>query len=198
MSTDDLHRAWKSPANRPDPEDLAQERDTFVSALRREYRGFILRVSAALVLLAVPTGGLIDHLLNGRPFSWTDEWSVLVLLALPWVGAFLFIRRQLAHRRAHASYDRSVAQTLRALLDANHAAQQRARILLWLFALSVPVVAVCIVQLQNVGKARPNEAMSLAVVLATILAGSAAAIAWEYRRLQPEGKRLAALVADFT
>ncbi len=66
-----------------------------------------------------------------------------------------------------------------------------------LFGLRLPVVAVCILQLQAVGKARPNEAASLAVVLGTILAGSAAAIVWEYRRLRPEEKRLAGLVAEF-
>lgn len=196
MSTDDLHRAWKSPANRPSRETIARDREIFVASLRREHRGFVLRIAAALILLAFPTGGMIHHLVTGGPFSFSGEWTVLLLLALPWIGAGLFIRRQLRHRSEHANYDRSVAQTLRALLDANHAAQQRARVLFWLFGLSVPVVAGCIVQLQAVGKARPNEAASLAVVMAAILAGSAAAIYWEYRRLKPEEERLAGLVAD--
>lgn len=197
MSTDELHRAWKSPANRPSPEMIARDRESLVATLRREHRGFVFRMVAALVLLAVPTGGLIDHLVNDGPFSFSGEWSVLLLLALPWVGAGLFIRRQLRHRREHRDYDRSVRQTCQALLDANQAAQHRARVLFWLFGFSVPVVAVCILQLQAVGKARPNEAASLAVVLGTILAGSAAAIFWEYRRLRPEENRLAGLVAEF-
>jgi len=131
------------------------------------------------------------------PFALAGEWGVLLLLALPWIGAILFIRRQVAHRRAHAGYDQSVAYCLRALLDANHAAQQRARILQGLLALSAPVMALCIWQLQAAGKARPHEAASLATVMTVLILLSAGAIYWKCRRLRPEERRLASLLADF-
>lgn len=197
MSTDDLHHAWKSPANRPSPEAAARERAAFVLLLQREYRSFRFWVIRAFSLLAVITIGLGVSVASKGSFDVKGEWAVLLLLALPWVGAIGFLRRHLQHRRAHPDYNQSVAHSVRALLDANRAAQQRSRMLLGLFALMAPVLAVSIWQLQQVGKARPHEAASLATVMAVVMVLSSLGVYWQSRRLRPEEKRLTELAAEF-
>jgi len=197
MSTDDLHRAWKSPANRPSPEASARERAAFVLLLQREHRSFRFWVIRAFSLLTVITIGLGVSVAGKGSFDVRGEWAALLLLALPWVGAILFLRRHLQHRRAHPDYDQSVAHSVRALLDANRAAQQRSRLLLGLFALMAPVLAVSIWQLQQVGKARPHEAASLATFMAVVMVLSALGAYAQSRRLRPEEKRLTELVDEF-
>lgn len=197
MSTDDLNRAWKSPANRPSPEASAREREEFVQRLQREHRSFRFQVIRAFSLLVVITVGLGVFVANGGAFDVRREWAVLLLLALPWVAAILFVRRHLRHRRAHPDYEQSVAHSVRALLDANRAAQLRSRILVGLFALTVPVLAGCIWQLQQVGKSRPHEAASLATFMAVVMVLSSLGVYWRSRRLRPEEKRLSELAADF-
>ena len=197
MSTDDLNRAWNSPANRPSPEASARESAAFIQRLQREHRSFRFWVIRAFSLLVVITIGLGVSVADGGSFDVRREWAVLLLLALPWVAAILFVRRQLRHRRAHPDYEQSVAHSVRALLDANRAAQLRSRILLGLFALMVPVLAACIWQLQQAGKARPHEAASFAIFMAVVMALSSLGIYWRSRRLRPEEKRLSELAAEF-
>lgn len=195
MSYDEIERVWKSPDNRPSPPEAERAHAAFLAALRRERRTFFRRVGLGVALLAILTIGVAVALFRGEPFA--REWPALLLLALPWIGATLFIRRQWRHRKAHAEYDQSVAHTLRALLDANRAAQQRVRTMQVLLALSAPVMALCIWRLQAVGKVRPTEAASLATVMTVIILLSAVAVYREYRRLRPEERRLAGLLADF-
>lgn len=197
MSTDDLNHAWKSPANRPSPEMSARERAAFVQRLQREHRSFRFWVIRAFSLLAVITVGLGVFVVDGGAFDARREWAVLLLLALPWVAAILFVLRQLRHRRTHPDYAQSVAHSVRALLDANRAAQLRSRLLLGLFAFMVPVLAGCIWQLQQVGKARPHEAASLALFMAVVMVLSSLGVYWRSRCLRPEEKRLSELAAEF-
>jgi hypothetical protein len=196
MSYDEMKDLWKSPANRPTPSETEQHRETLVRSLRREHRGFCMRLGIAMAMLLVPVVRLAWFIVEGGAFALTREWAVLLLLLIPWVGALMFIRRHLQHRRAHAGFEQSVSRAVRALLDANHAAQQRGRVIQGLLALSAPVMALCIWQLQVVGKARPHEAASLATVMAIIIAASFGGIYWEIRRLRPEERRLAALVSE--
>lgn len=196
MSYDEMKALWKSLDNRPSPEETERQREALVASLKKEHRAFYIRVGLAMTLMLVPLIGMVKHVIEGGPFAFNREWAVLLLFLLPWIGAVLFIRRQLRHRRAHADYDRSVGQTLRAALDANHAAQQRAKILQGLLALSAPVMALCIWQLQAVGKARPHEAVSLATLMAIVIVASWCAIFWDARKLRPQEKHLAALVAE--
>jgi hypothetical protein len=196
MSYDDIQNLWKSPGNRPSAAALEQERLKLVRALRREHRGLHLRLGLAMAWLAATMVGTAWHILSGGPFSLAGEWAVLVLLALPWIAAVLFIRRQLQHRRAHAGFEQSVRRSVRAMLDATHAAQQRSRIMQWLLGLGAPVLAGCIWQLQAVGKARPHEAVSMATVMAVIIAASWSGIYWNSRRLGPKERQLAELAAE--
>lgn len=195
MSYDDIQNLWQSPGNRPSPAEQERERARLVDTLRRQHRAFRRRLGLAVGWLAVSLVILAGQVLSGRPFSVAREWAVLPLMVLPWVAAVLFIRRQLRHQRAHAGFEDSVSRTVRALLDANHAAQQRARIMQILLALSAPIMAACIWQLQAVGKTRPQEAASLATVMAVLIAGSFAGTWWHARRLRPEERRLAGLLA---
>ncbi len=196
MSYDDLKNLWKSPDNRPTREETERQREALAASLRKEQRAFWIRIGLAMTLMLVPLVGMLKHVLEGGPFAFQREWAVLVLFALPWIGAVLFIRRQLRHRRAHADYARTVGQTLRAALDANHAAQQRAKILQGLLALCVPVMALCIWQLHAVGKTRPHEAVSLAAFMAIVIAASWLGIFWNARKLRPEERKLTALVGE--
>ncbi len=196
MSYDEMKNLWKSPDNRPTPEETERQREVLVASLKKDHRAFYLRVGLAMTLMLVPLVGMVKHVIEGGPFAFNREWAVLVLFALPWIGAVLFIRRQLRHRRMHGNYERSVGQTLRAALDANHAAQQRAKIMQGLLALSAPVMALCIWQLQAVGKARPHEAASLATLMAIVIAASWGGIFWDARKLRPQEKKLEALVAE--
>ncbi len=196
MSYDELQNLWKSPGNRPTAADLERQRQALVATLRRQHRVFYCWMALAMTLLALPVVGLADHTLRGGQFALGREWGVLLLLALPWIAAVVFIRRQLRHRRAHSGYEQSVSQSVRAMLDANQAAQQRARIMQVLLALSAPVMALCIWQLQAVDKTRPHEAASLATVMTMLIATSWGGIWWKRRRLIPEEKRLASLLTD--
>lgn len=196
MSYDDMKTLWKSPHNRPSSEETEKQREAFVASLRRQHRAFYLRIGLAMTLMLVPLAGLAKHLIEGGAFALRQEWAALVLLALPLIGATLFIRRQVRHHREHRDYARSVKQTVRAALDANQAAQQRAKILQTLLALCVPAMALCIWQLQSVGKTRPHEALSMTIFMTLVVVGSWIGISWSSRKLRPEEKRLAALLAE--
>jgi hypothetical protein len=196
MSFDDIQNAWQSPGNRPTSAELEQQRLTMVQALRREHRGLYLRLGLALVWFGSILIAFLRYILSGGAFSLSREWASLVLLTLPLMAAVLFIRRQLRHHREHPGYEQSVSRSVRAMLDAIHAAQQRGRILLGLFVLSVPLLAVCIWQLQLVGKARPQEAASMAVMMAVVIAASGGGIYWHYRGLRPKERQLTALLAE--
>ncbi len=196
MSYDEMKNLWKSPDNRPTPEETERQHEALVASMCKEQRAFWLRIGLAMTLMLVPLAGLVKHVIEGGPFAFKREWAVMVLFALQLIGAGLFIRRQVRHRRAHGDFARSVGQTLRAALDANQAAQQRAKILLGLLALSAPVMALCIWQLQAAGKARPHEAASLATFMAIMIVASWGGIFWNARKLRPEERKLEALVAE--
>ncbi len=196
MSYDDIQNVWKSPGNRPSAAELEQERLKLVHALQRERRRFWTGLIIALLLSIAPVIVAVVRILSGRPFDLSREWGVILAATLPWIVASLFIRRQLQHRRAHSGFEQSVSRSLRAMLDANLAAQHRARIVLGSLALDIPVMGWCLWQLQAVGKARPHEAASLGAVMAVAIGAAAIGTYRHYRRLLPKEQHLAALVAE--
>lgn len=198
MSFDDLSDLWKSTGNQPARAEIENQRENFVASLRRDRRMLYARLGLAVVLLMVPLVVFAARLAGDAPFPFAParEWGVWVLLALPAIGAVLFFRSQRRHDRMHADYGRSADHTLRAMVDANQAAQQRARVMMVLLGLSAPALALSVWQLQEVGKARPHEAASLVTLMAVVLAASWGRIFWKRRQLSSQRLRLESLLTE--
>lgn len=197
MNYDNLKQLWHSPENHPTTADNERLRLTLAQTLRRNHRGFVVRISLALILTLVPVAGFVRHVMRGGAFAWEREWAMLLLLSLPIAGAFIFIRRQWQHLRAHAGSEGAVGTSLRALLDANQAAQQRAVVIQFLLLTCVPVLAIGIWQLQSVGKLHGQQTASMSTAMAVVIFLSLAGLAWERRRLKPQAEHLRGLLAEW-
>jgi hypothetical protein len=169
MKYDDIEALWRSPGNQPSAVQIEEDRRRFAGQLRCRYAGFVAYFSVVLTALTVLTFWLgFRWMERGLP-SPALRVTPLALLALPWAGAVLFVRRYLQHRRRHPDYSLSLVASLRAALDENRAARERAIGILRLHAGSVPLLALCLWQLHSHGLARKNEVLSMALFFGTII-----------------------------
>lgn len=202
MNFADIQNAWQSPHNQPTAAQREKQKMEFIQTLQRRDRGFVIGLTLifsglVMVTLFVLRNQMID---GGTPkgIDFWREWSVVLLLALPW-GAALWIvlryRRMLARQ---GDYSGSIADSVRGLLEQNRFAQVRTRLILVLEVIVLPVLALVILQLEGVGKMRPHEAKSAAVFFGAAMLVAIGSMLWQlYRKLRPEEKRLATLLSSY-
>jgi hypothetical protein len=201
MNPDDLDALWRSPHNHPAPSRLDDDQARFRATLRRRGRGFRVVLALAVGWLTVVTVRLVWVVLwpaPGRdPIDLTREWAVVLFLALPWAGAILLLHRDRQRRARHPAADRSIVDSLRALIDQSRAAAARVRTILWLHALGVPLLALGIRQLIHAGKARPHEVVSMIGFFAGVVTLSVGCLAFEWWRQRREALRLERVLRDY-
>ena len=200
MNFADIEQTWRSPPNRPDVGQLETEKMNVVQTLHRRDRGFAIGLTLIFSALIVITATIVRKEIVGTVpvMDYGREWSVLLLLSLPWLGALWMVRRYRRQLAQQGDYTRSIAASVRALVAQNRFAQARARIILVLQAVCVPILALVIHQLQDVEKMRPHEAASAAALFGMVLTISFVGVWWNYaRRLRPEQRRLETVLAGY-
>ena len=203
MSFDDLQSLWQTPENQPSAATRESMRTHFLVTLRARRRRVALFLGLVVAGLLVPTTLLLASLLRpasgvGKDIDVVREWSVFLLLALPWIGAGIFVRQFLRHRQRHPHPDQSIRDCLRALLDENRLARLRylgAAVLNGLMLLLMPVI---VRQLQASGKAGDEIVVPAFVVLPGLLLVIFVSLGLHYRRrLLPEKRSLESLLAAY-
>jgi hypothetical protein len=203
MSFDDLQSLWQTPENQPSAASRESMRTHFLTTLRARQRRVVLFLGFVVAGLLVPTTLLLASLLRpasgaGKDIDAVREWSVFLLLALPWIGAGIFVRQFLRHRQLHPHPDQSIHDCLRALLDENRLARLRylgAAALNGAMLLLMPVI---VRQLQASGKAGNEIVVPAFVVLPGLLLVIFVSLGVHYRRrLLPEKRSLETLLAAY-
>lgn len=202
MNFADIENTWRSPHNQPSRAEIETMKNEFTSELRRRRRGlivFLIVVFAALTAITTLFGLMALGLTRGGDdFSFTREWGAVIFLLLPWAAAVAIARRALRHHREHADPSRSIAESVRALLDENAAERARARTGAILHGVMLLVLPVVVWQLRAVGKAGDEILVPAFVVWPLIVGGILVGMYWHYRRkLLPRRRELEALLKSY-
>jgi len=201
MNYDELEQAWRSPRNQPTATEIAADRQRFATELGRRRRGAKVFLSVVFGALSVITARLLWSLFwpeaSGR-FDFAQEWAALVFLALPWVAAALLARRVLRHEREHRDPERSLAASVRALLDETQVSRTRLRVVATLHGVLLIVLPLVVWQLRAVGKAGDEILWPAFVGWPLIAAAILSAMWWHDRRaLAPRQRQLEELVREY-
>ncbi|HYE42188.1 MAG TPA: hypothetical protein VEA15_02250 [Caulobacteraceae bacterium] len=199
MDFERLERAWRSDANTPTAAAVAYLTEDIMHTLQRRRGKFRTFLGLMAVLLSAWTGMIAWNVVaDPFPFDLAGEWSVLVLLALPWIALVVAGRLYARHRRAHPDPYASTADTLRALIDENAMAQRRFRFMAAIMAIGVVGLAVALGQLVSVGKMTPQNVRDGAILFGVVLTAVWSVLTVNYfNRLRPEGERLKRLLAQY-
>jgi len=197
MNRDRLNDLWNSDSNRPDTVAGAYLAEQFLAGLRRRRRWQVAWLTWTFFALTVITVWAAVHALAQGVSSLVSQWSLIPMLALPWIVAL----RLLAQFRRERTPEPDAALPLREALAAarlsNLAERRRLAFIGLLLAVMTPVVGLAVWQLHGAGKATANQAWSMAAVFGAALALGGLTVALRLGfRLQPEGRRLEALQQD--
>lgn len=199
MDFERLERAWRSDANRLSEAAATYVMEETMDELKRRRRGFdVFCAVVGLVLLAVTARVGWAVVFDPFAFDWSAEWGSVALLILPWAALFVLRAMYGRHLRRHPDPYASMPSSLRALIDENAVARQRAKVMAVIVAVSLGVLAVAVVQLVGVGKMTWGNARDGAILFGTVFAVVWGAVAVDYMtRLKPEGARLRRLLAEY-
>lgn len=201
MNFADIQKTWQSPHNRPSTAETESEKMKFIQTLHRRDRSFVIGLTLIFAGLAAVTFIILRNQMIGGSrgaIALDREWSTLVFLGLPWIGAIWALLRYRRLLDRQGDYARSIADSVRALLAQNHFARSKARMVLTLQLVGLPVVAVVIYQLHAVGKMRLHEVVSAAVFFGVAMPVAIGCQLWIYfRKLGPEERRLEALLREY-
>ena len=202
MNFDDIQKTWQSPHNRPDAAQLERDKVKFVADLRRRRRGNLLFLALIFVMLVAVTARLGVHLLEPASAAGaTDlsrEWSVVLILSLPWLGWLALAGVCWRHHARNPHHGRSIHASVSALLDENRAERMRYKIIACLLIASVAAAPLVVFQLQAVGKAGDEIWFPALVLYPAYVAAVLVSCALRYRRkLLPRKRELEALLATY-
>ena len=198
MNFADLQTLWNSSGNQPNPaqrERLTQHLLAWVRRQRRHQLAWLAWTFAALTAITAFAGWL---LFATEKVDLGIEWGSIPLLLLPWIFAFVFLKRLLAPTVSPVSGEVPIADALARALKANEAARFRLRAVGLLYAIFVPVLAISIWQLHSAGKASSREIVSMAIFFGSVLLLCGAGVFARYRfRLKPQHHHLKALLHHY-
>jgi hypothetical protein len=201
MNYDELEAAWRSPRNQPSPAEIAASQQRFTAELERKRRGaklLLFAVFAVLTLFSVRLLGAVLWPGAGGRIDVAREWASLVFLALPWLGALALARQLVRHEREHVHPGRSLAGSVRALLDENRMSRARLGVVAALHVVMLVTLPLVVWQLRAVGKAGDEIVWPAFVGWPLVAAAILAAMAWHDRRtLRPRARQLEALLRDY-
>lgn len=201
MNYDELERAWRSPRNQPTAAELAADQARFTGELVRRRRGIRLFLGCVFTMLTVVTARLLASVVWPGPGGEIDvarEWAPLLFLALPWLGAVFLARRVARHEREHGHPERSLVDSVRALLDENRMTRARLKIVAALHGAMLVLLPLVVWQLRNVGKAGDEIVLPAFVGWPLAAAAILAAMWWhDRRRLVPRQHQLEQLLRDY-
>jgi hypothetical protein len=198
MDFESLERVWASGANT-----LSHAAETYVmeqtmKTLKSRRDGFAFAMGLIGLCLTGWTGVMAYTLVFRRVVDLSREWSLLLMLAVPWGLLLLFQAQHRRHVRDFPNADQSMPEALAALIDENRVRQARARLMLVTLPLFVAVLALVLWQLVQVGKMELRQVAQGGLFFGGVLLASAAVQAVIYfTRTRPEGERLQRLLDSY-
>lgn len=202
MNFAEIEHVWRSSHNRPSAEMVERDRLRFVAELQSRNRGFVVFITLVIGVLAMITGSLIAHQLGAAPGAGRvdilGEWGAFLLLGLPWLAVFFFLREHLRHRRRLAVDGSSIGAGIRALLDENRIARLRLKWVAGMHGAVLAILPVVVFQLRAAGKAGDEILVPAFVIWPLIAAGILVGLWYHDRRkLRPRDEQLRALLKAY-
>jgi hypothetical protein len=196
MTFAEIENVWKSTGNSPARDEMARHHEQLVATIRKQRRASLTGLVLVGLVLAFQIGSFVQFARGGGAFDVTREWGVLLFLVLPVIVLAIVARRYLIHLNRHENYTASIADSLRTSLDEVRSQLSRLRISMVGFTAGMILLPLITEQLQDVGKQRPHEALSMSIAFGVIYFVSMAGMYLKWRRLRNERERLLRLVED--
>jgi hypothetical protein len=196
MTFADIENVWKSAGNTPARDEMKRHHEQLVATIKKQRRASLTGLVLVALALAFQIGSFVQFARSGGPFDVTREWAALLLLVLPVLVLAIVARRYVVHLHRHDNYTASIADALRTSVDDVRSQMSRLRISMVGFTAGMTLLPLITSQLQDVGKQRPHEALSMAIAFGVIYVVSMLGMYWKWRRLRSERERLQRLVED--
>lgn len=196
MTFAEIENLWKSAGNAPSRDQMNRYHEQLVTTIRKRRRTSLTGLVLVALVLAFQIGSFVQFARNGGAFDLTREWAALLFLLLPIVVLVFVVRRHRAHLQRFESYTSSIADSLRTCLDDVRSQLSKLRIAMLGFTAGMILLPLITDQLQQVGKQRPHEALSMTLVFVAIYVASMVGMFLKWRQLRRERERLLQLVED--
>ena len=198
MNLNEMQSVWNSPRNNLPTEAQQQLADQFSRHMMRRRRFQSIWLINTFAWLTIITVLAIWTVTVGQTTP-TQEWGLFPLLLALWGFAIHFLRRYLKPAAPMTRGEVSIVDSLRAALASNHETRSHLKLVGVLYVIMIPLLALAMRQLHAVGKVSERELTSMAIFFGAALLLGAAGIAFRYyARLQPQQKRLDALLMELT
>lgn len=195
MNLNEMQNVWNSPRNNLPTEAQQRLADRFARQMIRRRRFQSIWLINTFVWLTVITVLAIRMVAVGQTTS--QEWGLFPLLIVPWGFAIHFLRRYLKPVTPMTRGETTIVDSLRAALASNRETRSHLKLVGVLYVIMIPFLALAIRQLHAVGKVSERELTSMALFFGAVLLLGGAGIALRYFvRLQPQQKRLDALLTE--
>lgn len=196
MNLNEMQNVWNSPRNHLPTEAQQRLADQFARQMIRRRRFQSIWLINTFVWLTLISVLALWNIAAGQVQS-AQEWSLFPLLLVPWGFAIHFLRRYLKPATPIARGETTIVDSLRAALASNQETRSHLKLVGVLYVIMIPLLALAMRQLLAVGKVSERELTSMALFFGAVLLVGAIAIAARYfLRLQPQQKRLHALLAE--
>lgn len=194
--TDPLTELWGSPENQPTTATADRLASVFVTRMHARRRFQTVWLAWTVVAMLATTGLAGVQLAHGRVHG-DGILALTALIAAPWLATVWLVRHWRLGSASTPSPNAPLRETILVARQANRAARLRLRVVAGLIFIMLPLLAVAIAHLHEVGKLATHEAWSMGVVFGAALATSLVVMAWRDRsRLAPESRQLDALARD--
>ncbi|MBE2213207.1 MAG: hypothetical protein IAE82_04990 [Opitutaceae bacterium] len=193
--TDPLTELWGSPENQPTTAAADRLASVFVTRMRARRRFQTVWLAWTVVAMLAISGLAGVQLAHGRVHG-DGILNLTVLIAAPWL-ATAWLYRTWRRGATTPAPQAPLRETILIARQANRAARLRLRVVAGLIVTMLPLLALAITHLHEVGKLATREAWSMGLVFGAALATSLVVMAWRDRsRLAPESRQLDALARD--
>jgi hypothetical protein len=198
MNLNEMQNVWNSPRNNLPTEAQQSVANQFARQMIRRRRFQSLWLINTFVWLTLITVLAVRMLAIGQTTP-GQEWGLFPLLLVPWGFAIHFLRRYLKPVLPITRGETPIVDSLRAALASNQETRSHLKLVGVLYVIMIPLLALAMRQLHAVGKVSERELVSMAVFFgAVLLVGGIAIAARYFIRLQPQQKRLTALLAELS
>lgn len=196
MNLNEMQNVWNSPRNNLPTEAQQRLADQFARQMIRRRRFQSIWLINTFVWLTIITALAVRMVAMGQTTPW-QEWGLLPLLLVPWGFAIHFLRRYLKPAAPLTRGETAIMDSLRAALASNQETQSHLKLVGALYIIMIPLLALAIRQLHMAGKVSERELISMAFFFGAVLLLGSGGIAVRYFiRLQPQQKRLNALLDE--
>jgi hypothetical protein len=198
MNLNEMQNVWNSPRNNLPTEAQQSVVNQFARQMIRRRRFQSIWLINTFVWLTLITVLAVRMLAIGQTTP-GQEWGLFPLLLVPWCFAIHFLRRYLKPVVPITRGETPIVDSLRAALAANQETRSQLKLVGGLYVIMIPLLALAMRQLHVAGKVSERELISMALFFgAVLLVGGIGIAARYFIGLQPQQKRLTALLAELS